>query len=66
MQRRLPRWLVRVLSGLGFAAFLNIQVRALWQAEPNLPRTIFSSIYLCFIFIVAIGVDYGIWSKDPP
>ena len=66
MQRRLPRWLVRILSGLGFAAFLALQVHGLWNAEPNLPRTIFTSIYLFFIFVVAIGMDYGLSSKDRP
>jgi len=66
MRWRLPRWIVRIFSGFGFAALLAIQLHGLWFAESNLPRTIFTSIYLFAIFVVAIGVDYGISSKDGP
>jgi hypothetical protein len=61
----MPRWLARILSGLGFAGFFAIQVHGLWYAKPNLARTVFSSIYLCVVFGVAVAIDRRLSSKDP-
>ena len=63
MQWRLPRWLARMLSALGFAAFFALQVHGLWYAKPNFPRTFFSAIYLFVVFGFAIAIDRALADK---
>jgi hypothetical protein len=66
VQRRVPRWLVRILSDLGFAAFFAIQIRGLWNAKPNLANTIFTSVYLLVVFGMATAIDRALAEKAPP
>ena len=59
----MPRWLKRLLNALGFATFLAIEICGLWFSRPNLPRTIFTSVYLLVVTLVGVAFDRGLAQK---
>lgn len=52
-----PALLKRVLSALGFAAFIALQVSGLWHGKRNLAYTVFTAVYLMVVALLGIAID---------
>lgn len=59
----MPQWLKRLLNALGFAAFLVVEVLGLCRSRPNLPNSIFTSVYLVVVALVGVAIDRGLAQK---
>lgn len=60
---RMPQWLKRAINALGFATFLAVEMFGLWGSRPNLPRSIFTSVYLMVVALVGVAIDRGLARK---
>ena len=59
----MPIWLKRVISALGFSAFIALNLYALWHQKRPLPYTIGTCFYLFVLAVIGVGVDRGFTMK---